>query len=217
MLKKLREPVNGLTHFFAALAALVGLIILILFTYREIPKLITMIIYGSSLIALLGASAAYHLIPASPGWITILRKFDHSAIFLLIAGTYTPVCFNMLTGFWKWGLLSIMWSVAVVGIGFALLYIKAPRWLTASIYVVMGWLGVLGARQIYLAFPTSGLAWLVAGGLFFTVGAIIYSTKALNFKPGIFGFHEVWHLFVIAGCFCHFMMVLLYIAPSTGV
>lgn len=214
MLAKLREPVNGLTHFFAAVAAAGGLVALLIIGWGNAGKTISLAIYGVSLILLFSASAAYHLASARPAIIQLLRKFDHSAIFLLIAGTYTPICFNLLHGFWQWGLLGIVWGLAVTGIGVKLVFIQAPRWLTAGVYVVMGWLCVLGAQELLRAMPAGALAWLLAGGLLYTLGAVVYVTKALDFVPGKFGFHEVWHIFVILGALAHFIAIAVYVAPA---
>ena len=213
MWKKLREPVNGLTHYFAAVAAVVGLVALVIVSRDDYLKQMSLVVYGASLILLLMASASYHLIQAAPARTQFLRKLDHTAIFFLIAGSYTPICYNVLTGFWRWGLLTIIWTMALVGSGFKLAFIKTPRLLSAAPYIVMGWLGVMGGSELFRAFPTGAIALLAAGGLFFTVGAVIYVTKTLNFVPGVFGFHEVWHIFVIAGCLCHFLVMLLYVAP----
>ena len=213
MISKLREPVNGLTHFFAGLAAVAGLVVLLVIGRGDFQKQASLAVYGASLVLLLFASAAYHLTVASPERIQFLRKLDHTAIYFLIAGTYTPLCIIVFTGFWKWGLLAIIWAIAVVGTGFKIAFIKAPRWLTAGIYVAMGWLGVIGMGEFLRLLPMGAIIWLTAGGLFFTVGAVVYVTKTMNFVPGVFGFHEVWHLFVIGGCFCHYMLILLYVAP----
>jgi hemolysin III len=144
----------------------------------------------------------------------LLRKFDHSAIYLLIAGTYTPVCFNLFHGFWQWGLLGIVWGLALTGIGVKLVFIHAPRWLTAGVYVVMGWLCMLGAGEMLRVLPAGALAWLLAGGLIYTFGAVVYVTKILDFVPGKFGFHEVWHIFVILGALAHFIAIAVYVAPA---
>ena len=213
MLNRLREPVNGLTHYFAAILAVVGLAVLDVISRNDWPKQLSFVVYGASLTLLLLASAAYHLIKGSPQRIQFLRKLDHTAIYFLIAGTYTPICFNMFTGFWRWGLLSIIWAIALAGSGFKIAFIKTPRLLTAGVYVIMGWLAVMGVNEIIRVFPVAAIIWLAAGGLFFTVGAVVYVTKMFNFAPGVFGFHEVWHLFVIGGCACHFMVMLLYVAP----
>ncbi len=213
MLSKLREPVNGLTHLIAAGAALIGLIILLFIGWGDSGKVISLTIYGISLTLLFLASGIYHSVDASPDMMLKLRKVDHSAIYLLIAGTYTPLCFNMLSGFWKWGLLGIIWGLALIGIGVKIFFINAPRWGTAGGYIIMGWLGILGIREIAAALPVGALIWLAIGGLMYTLGAIVYITKTMDFVPGVFGFHEVWHIFVILGALAHFIAIAFYIAP----
>jgi hemolysin III len=213
MLSKLREPVNGLTHLVAAAIALVGLVILMLIGWGQPGKVISLVIYGLSLVTLFTASGLYHSILAAPRVLQRLRKFDHSAIFLLIAGTYTPICSNLLEGFWKWGLLGIVWILALVGIVVKIFFINAPRGLTAGVYILMGWLSIFGIREMVAVLPVSAIAWLLAGGLIYTLGAVVYITKWLDFIPGVFGFHEVWHIFVILGAMAHFIMIAYYIAP----
>jgi hemolysin III len=139
---------------------------------------------------------------------------DHSAIYLLIAGTYTPVCLTFFTGFYQWGLLAIVWLFALTGITIKLCVIHAPRWLNAGIYLVMGWLAVFAMGQIITRMPLAAILWLAAGGFFFTLGAVIYITRKMDFRPGVFGFHEIWHIFVILGCLCHFIMIACFIAPG---
>ena len=214
MISKLREPVNGLTHFFSAIVAVGGLIALLVIGWGNPGKEVSLAVYGVSVILLFAASATYHMVKARPQVIEILRKFDHSAIYLLIAGTYTPICFNMFTGFWQWGMLSIVWALALIGIGFKIFIIKAPRWLSAGIYVLMGWLCLLALKEMLAALPMAALVWLAVGGIIYTLGAVVYITKIFNFVPGKFGFHEVWHIFVILGALAHFMAVLVYIAPA---
>jgi hemolysin III len=208
MIKKLREPVNSLTHWGGAILALIGLIALLIVGWSTPAKIISLTIYGISLIAMFSASATYHMVRVKDKTLEIFRKEDHSAIFLLIAGTYTPFCINAFTGFWKWGMLSIVWSLALIGIGVKIFYIGAPRWVNAGIYVLMGWLSVTAAGQMLTALPTWVFAWMVAGGVIYTLGAIIYTTKIFNFKPGVFGFHEVWHIFVLLAAAAHFVAVL---------
>jgi len=212
MFKKLREPVNGLTHLGAAIAAGIGLIVLLIVGWGNVGKTISLTIYGTSLILLFTASATYHLVRAKPGILNFLRKMDHSAIYLLIAGTYTPFCFNLFTGFWQWGMLALIWSLALIGVAVKLLWINTPRWLYTGVYIAMGWLAIFGAKELLSTLPPGAIAWLLLGGITFTVGAVIYATKSFNFFPGIFGFHEVWHIFVILGASAHFIGVLVYIA-----
>ena len=214
MLSKLREPVNGLTHFFAALVALIGLIVLLVVGWNGAGKVISLAIYGVSLVLLFSASATYHMVSARPKVIEVLRKFDHAAIFLLIAGTYTPICFNMFSGFWKWGILGIVWAFALVGIGVKIFFMKGPRWLSAVIYLVMGWLCIIAIQQMLTQLPAGALIWLLVGGIAFTLGAIVYATKAFNFFPGKFGSHEVWHIFVIVGALAQFIAIAFYVAPK---
>ncbi len=213
--RKLRNPVSGLTHLAAAFAAVAGLALLMVLGQKSVPREISLFIYGFTLILMFSASAAYHLISTGPGLTTLLRKLDHSAIYLLIAGTYTPVCLNFFHGFWRWGLLGIVWLMASAGIGVKVFVINAPRWVTAGIYLLMGWLSLAAVREIVLAMPAPALVWLVLGGVFFTLGAVVYMVKKPDWVPGVFGFHEVWHIFVILGCLCHFILVAAFIAPGT--
>jgi len=208
MLKKLREPVNSLTHWGGAALALVGLVALLIVGWDTPAKIISLAVYGVSLILLFSASATYHMVQVKDKALEIFRKIDHSAIYLLIAGTYTPFCVNAFTGFWKWGMLSIIWSLAFIGILVKVFYIRAPRWVNAGIYVLMGWISVAAAGQMLAALPTWVLAWLIIGGVIYTLGAIVYMTKIFNFKPGVFGFHEVWHIFVLLAAAAHFVAVM---------
>ncbi|NMB54680.1 MAG: hemolysin III family protein [Leptolinea sp.] len=209
-----RDPVSGLTHLAAAIFSLAGLVLLIFLARSTPDRILPLIIYGLSLIAMFSASAVYHLVRTSPENQLWLRKMDHSAIYLLIAGTYTPVCLTFFTGFYRWGLLAIVWLFALTGITVKLCVIHAPRWLNAGIYLVMGWLAVFAMGQIITRMPLAAILWLAAGGFFFTLGAVIYITRKMDFWPGVFGFHEIWHIFVILGCLCHFIMIACYIAPG---
>jgi hemolysin III len=203
----MREPVNGLTHLGGAIAAAIGMVVLLIIGWDGIGKVISLLIYGLSLIGLFASSATYHLADVRPKIQEILRKVDHSAIYLLIAGTYTPFCINAFTGFWRWGLLSIIWSLAGIGIFVKLFTINAPRWLSAGTYVLMGWLCIAAIGEMLVTLPTFALTWLVAGGVIYTLGALVYITKIMNFWPGKFGYHEVWHIFVLLGALAHFVAV----------
>ena len=134
-------------------------------------------------------------------------------IFVLIAGTYTPVCLLALEGVWREGLLALIWGLALCGVLLKLLWMGALRWLSVMLYLGMGWVAVVAAPAIFQAIPAGGVAWILAGGLVYSVGALIYALKRPNPIPGVFGFHELWHLFVIAGSACHFWVMLHYIAP----
>ena len=212
MLNRFRDPISGLTHLAAAVGAACGVVILLLIGHDDATtKAISLAIYGLSLVLMFAASATYHLVKAPPQ-VIILRKADHSAIYLLIAGSYTPICLHFFRGFWQWGLVGIIWCMALIGVTIKMFIIKAPRWLTAGIYLLMGWLAVLAIPEMVVAMPLSALIWLVLGGLFFTLGAVIYIGKKPDFYPKVFGFHEVWHIFVIIGCACHFIVIAGFVA-----
>ena len=213
LLSKLREPVNGLTHLLAALFAVGGLGLLLYLGRGSTAKLIALGVYGLSLILMFSTSAAYHSIHAGERTMVLLRKLDHLAIYLLIAGTYTPICLFYLPGAWRTALLVTIWALAAAGMAVKLFIIKAPRWITAGVYLVMGWLGVIAAGEMLSQMPAGALFWLVAGGLFFSVGAVVYITRRPNPYPGRFGFHEIWHIFVVLGAFSHFVIMAAYIAP----
>ena len=213
MLVRLREPVNGLMHLGAAIVAFFGLVALLIIGRDSLVKQASLLIYGAALILMFSASAAYHLIRAKPRAGLTLRKLDHSAIYLLIAGTYTPICIHYFTGFWLWGVLAIVWFMAIAGIIVKVFVIRAPRWASAAVYLVMGWLCLMGTRVMLATMPMSALVWLLLGGLLFSVGAIVYVTKRPDPYPGVFGFHEIWHIFVILGCLSHFIVVAVYVAP----
>jgi len=214
MLAKMREPVSGLTHLGGAIAALVGQIALLVVGWNGAEKVASVLVYGISLIALFSASATYHLVNAGPKVTKILRKLDHSAIFLLIAGSYTPFCVNAFTGFFRWGLLAIVWGIAIIGISVKIFYVDAPRWVAALTYVLMGWLCVAAAGQMTTVLSPFSLGWLIAGGVIYTLGAVVYATKIFDFVPGKFGFHEVWHIFVLLGAAAHFVAVMSVIWPA---
>ena len=215
MKKRLRDPVNGLTHLAGVLLAVVGLGMLLATAASagRVDQLVAFGIFGLSLIALYTASMLYHLLPLSPEGVAKLRLLDHVAIFVLIAGTYTPFCLLALDGGWRWGLLCPIWGLALCGVLLKLLWMGAPRWLSVILYLGMGWVAVIAAPALVQAVPAGGMAWVLAGGLVYSAGALVYGFKRPNLIPGSFGFHELWHLFVIAGSACHFWAVLRYVAP----
>jgi hemolysin III len=206
--------VNGLTHLGAALVASIGLVALAYIAKDNPTNLASLSTYGLSLVLMFSASATYHLVNAGPSVTLFLRKLDHSAIYLLIAGTYTPICLHYFTGFWRFGFLTVIWSLALLGIAVKLVVIRAPRWLTAGLYLLMGWLSVAAVGEALSRVPPGALTWLLVGGLCFTGGAVVYILKKPNLFPGVFGFHEIWHIFVILGAFSHLALMLAYIAPA---
>jgi len=208
-----KDPISGLTHLASAVLALAGGVVLVLAGPAGWLARLALVAYSASLVLLFAASSTYHLVKTSTRRELWLRKLDHTAIFLLIAGTYTPVCAIVLTGAWRWALLAGVWGLAAVGIVFKLFYVQAPRWVSVAIYVCMGWMGVICFQQLGQALPWPAFAWLLGGGLLYTVGAVVYGSQRPNFFPGTFGFHEVWHLFVTAASAAHFVFVFYYVAP----
>ncbi len=213
--KKLRDPVSGLTHAAALFLSIAGLVLLV--TYAALDEkpwhIVSFSIFGMSLILLYTASSLYHLLPVGERTIAILRRIDHIMIYVLIAGTYTPVCLVALRGPWGWSLFGTVWGLALGGIFLKLFWMSAPRWFSTVIYLGMGWLVVIALAPLIDVMPSGGVIWLSVGGMFYTVGAVIYAIKKPNIIPGVFGFHELWHLFVMAGSFSHFWVMLQYILP----
>ena len=207
---KLKDPFSGLSHLAGAFLSIAALSVLVTLAALNATAwhVVSFAIYGSTMILLYTASALYHLLPLSEKGERVLRILDHVMIFMLIAGTYTPVCLVPLRGGWGWSVFGVVWGLAFAGIFVSTFWIHAPRWVSTSIYLLMGWVCIVAIYPIFQSLTTEGLAWLVAGGVFYSVGAVIYGIKKPNPVPGIFGFHEIWHLFVMAGSFCHFMVML---------
>ena len=212
MLTYFREPVNGFTHLAGALLGALGLIVLVALTADDPARMTSMIVYGISLILLYSASSAYHLTKGSQSLQDWLRSLDHAAIYLLIAGTYTPFCYNILSGGWRWGMLGLVWALALVGIIYKIaLRRHSHSQVSTALYVGMGWLALLILPRIIETLAPGALALLVAGGLVYTFGAVIYALRRPNFHRH-FGHHELWHLFVLGGSALHYLAVLFYLA-----
>lgn len=208
-----REPVNGFSHFIGVILAVFGLCLLV----KHLPPgcgiacSLSVIIFGISLILLYLASSCYHLLNVSQKGLAILRRIDHLMIFILIAGTYTPLCLIALNGAWKWGLLSAIWLLALCGVVFKAVWFRAPRWLSTLLYIVMGWLVVFALYPLKSSITLSGIGFLFLGGIFYTVGALIYARQKPNLIKGLLGFHEIFHIFVMAGSTAHFWLIYRYV------
>ena len=212
MLCKVREPVSGFTHLGGAILSVVGTVFLIIYAVSIGTPLhvVGYSIFGGSLILLYTASSLYHLLPVSPKAISVLRKIDHMMIYVLIAGTYTPICLISLKGALGLGLLIAIWSLAILGMILKLVWFNAPRWLYTAFYLVMGWLVVVAIFPMVRAIPPAGMWLLFAGGISYTLGAIIYGTKWPRRNAKIFGFHEIFHIFIIIGSIFHYFFILKY-------
>jgi hemolysin III len=213
---KMKEPVNTWTHFISFVAAIVGLVFLIIMSKNNIPKLITMTIYGLSMILLYGASFIYHWVRTTPQKELFLKKIDHIAIYFLIAGSYTPVFYYGLEGAWRWTMLILVWSLALLGMALKIWFIHAPRYVSAGFYVSLGWIALVPFLQLIKHLPTGAIILMAVGGVIYTMGAVIYATKIFDFFPKRFGFHEIFHLFIAAGSIVHFIMIYIYIVPMKG-
>jgi hemolysin III len=216
LFRHLREPINSLTHFVGVLLSIAGLVVLLVLSAGEPWRTVGFSIYGTSLIVLYSASTLLHGLKVGASLEKKLRIFDHAAIFGLIAGTYTPVTLIALQSShpaWGWTLLSVAWGFALLGILFKIFWIGAPRWLSVGLYLVMGWLALAALVPIVDALPWGGIAWMLIGGAFYSGGAVIYALKRPDLWPGVFGYHELWHLFVLAGSISHFVMMLKYVLP----
>ena len=210
----IREPINGFTHLGGAIFSFVGLLAMVIKTTLTSPSpidLTAVIIFGISLILLYSASATYHLVMASDTVIAFLRKIDHSMIFILIAGSYTPFCIIALKGVKGWILRSLISTIAVCGVLFKMIWFNCPRWVSTCIYVGMGWLALFVIKPLYEAIPFGGIVLLVLGGVFYTIGAVIYGTKPKTLQFKNLGFHEIFHIFIILGSLCHFFAVFKYV------
>ena len=205
---------NGFTHFIGIIFAVIATILLLDISLNPYKPyhLISFSVFGFGMILLYITSTLYHWLKLSEAGILKLRKADHIMIFIYIAATYTPVCIVALKGILGWGLLISVWFVALVGVIIKIFWMNAPRWLSTFIYILMGWLAVIVIYPLVNAIQIGALIWLSIGGLFYTIGAVIYALKKPDPYPGILGFHEIFHLFVLLGTFSHFWMIYRYIA-----
>ncbi|MGE4423704.1 MAG: hemolysin III family protein [Pseudodesulfovibrio sp.] len=209
----LRDPVSGLTHCIAAALAVLGTVLLIVRAASPaLPwHIVTFSIFGGGMILLYTASTLYHWLPVGERGVRLLRRVDHSMIFLYIAATYTPICLIPLRGPWGWSLFGVIWGLAIGGIVMKVVWITAPRWLSTGIYLAMGWLVLVGIYPLVKAMSPASLIWLMAGGLVYSLGAVIYAFKWPDPLPRRFGFHEIFHLFVIGGSACHYVVMYWYV------
>jgi hemolysin III len=208
---KMREPVNTWTHFITCIAAIVGFVFLLIEASESVSQIVTISIFGVSVILLYGASSLYHWVRTTPEKELIFKKIDHIAIYLLIGGTYTPVLYFGLDGVWRLTMMIVVWSLVAVGIALKIWFIKMPRIISTIFYISLGWMAVIPFGQLSESLPIEYIILLVSGGVAYTIGGIIYATKIFNFFPNKFGFHEIFHIFVMLGTTLHFLMILFMI------
>ncbi|MFQ5665020.1 MAG: hemolysin III family protein [Candidatus Binatia bacterium] len=212
---RVKEPFSCYSHLLGVVLAVPGLVWLVVQSHGEPWRTVGFSIYGLSLILLYSASALYHWLPLGPRGEDLLRRCDHAAIYVLIAGTYTPVCLVTLHGGWGWGLFGVVWGLAFAGALLKLFFRHLPRWLTAALYLGMGWLAVVAVVPLVRVLPLDGLTWLVVGGVLYTAGAVIYGLQRPDPLPNVFGFHDIFHVFVLGGSAAHFMFMLCCVLPVT--
>ena len=209
----LKPLLRGRFHAVAAAGSLLLTIALCWQSRADPPKLVSMLIYGLSMMELYTVSAFYHIGTWREPIRRKLRALDHANIFILIAGTYTPLCFNLLSGWLRPTILIVIWVLALVGIGIATITLHTPRWVTASLYVGMGWVVILALPAYLMVVPWIAVGFLLLGGLLYTIGAVIYARRWPNPFPRVFGFHEIFHLFVIAGSIAFAIVVWFWALP----
>lgn len=208
-----RPLMRGTLHLVAALLAPVGLVVLLLIADSP-RRYVGASIYATSMLLLYASSASYHLVPWPARLRRVMKRIDHSMIFVLIAGTYTPFFLIVLDYSWGIPMLTAVWVLAAGGVLLKVLRPDAPRWLGVGLYIGLGWIGIVPAAQVIPAMPWVALVLLIIGGMLYSGGAVIYGSRRPNPFPRVFGFHEVFHLLVVAGSAIHFVVVAAYLMPS---
>lgn len=207
-----KEPFNTYSHLLGVALAVPGLLALIFKAQGDSFKLTVLTIYGGSLILLYMASSMFHGLDISETWNDRLRRFDHMAIFVLIAGSYTPICLIKMNDTWGWSIFWIVWTIAAIGIAMKVFLPHLPAWATSLVYLGMGWFGAVAFAPLFNAVPLDGMMWLIAGGLIYTAGAIIYALERPDPYPEVFGHHEIFHIFVLGGSVAHFVFMAGWVA-----
>lgn len=215
--KHIKDPGSAITHFIGMLMAIFAAVPLLIKAAHEPGHLymIALTIYAASLILLYAASTTYHTIDISEKVNTILKKIDHMMISVLIAGTYTPICLLVLDRKTGIPLLLLVWGIAIAGILIKAFWVYCPKWFSSVLYIGMGWTCVLAFTQILNTLSPAAFGWLLAGGIIYTIGGVIYALKLplFNNRHKNFGSHEIFHLFVMAGSACHFIVMYAYLLP----
>jgi hemolysin III len=206
MLVRGQEKISFYSHLAGVCTALAGTIYLLYMAKASVSHCVVSAIYGFSVIFLFSASSLYHASKQYENDKSFWRKLDHIAIFFMIAGTYTPVCYVYLSGYWRWFIIAIQWTLVVAGFFLKFFYIKAPRYFSTIIYLLMGWIGIVSIKEFLVTMPSNAIIYLFAGGISFTIGAIFYAIKKPTIRSWL-GFHEIFHLFILLGAVFHYLLV----------
>ena len=214
MYKKLREPINSITHFVGAglsFIALIAMLIKVAISDPSVISILSVTIFGISLTLLYATSGTYHGIISTEKVIKFFQKLDHSMIFILIAGSYAPFCLISIGDKFGFTMFLIMITLAIVGIIFKLCWFNCPCWVDSVMYIGMGWIALFMIKPLAAILPGISLFWLVLGGILYTIGGIIYATKSKKLTIGNWGFHEIFHIFILLGSLSHFICVYTYV------
>jgi len=213
ILEEVKPILRGWSHAVAAIAAVIVTVGLLVQTRDDFTRFFSLLVFGITMIELYVVSAIYHIGSWEGRREAMLRAVDHANIFLLIAGTYTPICMIVLSGWLRVAVLTLIWTIAIAGVAGTVVTLRLPRWLSTSLYVGMGWISLIVLPQLLQLLPWQAIAMLGAGGLFYTLGAVVYALRRPNPIPHVFGFHEIFHLFTIAGGASFIIAIWLWVVP----
>ena len=216
---KIKDPVSFFSHAFGAVLAVIGLVFLIIYSAmfgEGAWDIVSFTIFGVALILLYTFSSLYHLLNLKETGTKVFRKFDHIMIYIFIAASYTPICLGPLRGGWGWSIFGVIWGLAIFGVFLTIFWLNAPRWLTTGLYLAMGWTVIIATYPLITTFANlnalGSLLWLLAGGIFYTIGGILYGLKWPKFKNKYFGFHELFHIFILLRKYMPFYFYFLLFA-----
>lgn len=204
---KRSEAFSCYSHLGGAIAGAAGLVALLILTWGRWDFMVVALVYGLAVTALFSFSATYHALKKQESEKTIWRKLDHIAIFIMIAGSYTPLVYIYLDGLWRVFMIVIPWTIVAIGVFYKLFWIHAPRILSPILYLAMGWLALAPMKQLWQSMPRLAFWGMVAGGVSYSIGAVIYAFKRPNPVPGVFGFHDIFHIWIIIGASFHFAVI----------
>lgn len=216
-LGRMTNPVRGFLHGSAAVVSVAGMTVLIMRSAPDAARVVSMVVFGVSMIGLYSASALYHSVPWRAKWKQRMQRVDHSMIFVLVAGTYTPIAVNVLDGGWRTVTLSVVWGAAAIGIAQKIAFPRVPDWVSIALQTTMGWFAIVPFLELVDALSNGAIALMIAGGLSYTIGLILLAHERPQLFPRVFSHHEVFHILVVLGTLFHFLMILWYVVPHDSI